>query len=354
MVVSNGQKTRKERMRVAPVRRRTNPNEVTYNILAMRGRHRYTRGTPGEFSGTTRPQQPKRATSKRQHTRGTPGEFSGTTQPQQPKRATSKRQLLSHQDPPDSLPAAKDILHPVKAETPKVLLQQSIKNHGGMTLTMNNNDSRGAIEYNCLPSHSKVASVVAKCLAHNEGEIFTEHFLKSTLLQPNTQADWTKERESIVNQFGICCKTPILLILRSLRFVYGIDNVECRRLGPDETISHGSNTPPNGRVALSFYLLDCILDRRISYKRGSVDTRTNARQRWNSSIKSHLPRAYNSETVPKVPCYKREDLEVDNDYKFRSAVTVVPDAATFYTCMERYDEAVTAGLSLIPMGISWL
>lgn len=96
------------------------------------------------------------------------------------------------------------------------------------------------------------------------------------------------------------------------------------------------------------------MDRRISYKRGSVDTRTNTRQRWNSSIKSHLPRAYNSETVPKVPCYKREDLEVDNDYKFRSAVTVVPEAATFYTCMERYDEAVTAGLSLIPMGISWL
>jgi len=130
---------------------------------------------------------------------------------------------------------------------------------------------------------------------------------------------------------------------------------------PGEYISSGSNTPKTGKVSLKFYLLDCILDRRVCLPRYKTagepdnDADTNNAPSTEDYKITRLTRGDINEVVWKVPCKTEDDLDTDNDYKFAHAITVVPDAMLFYTYMERYENPfLSLDMSLIPLGISWL
>ena len=137
--------------------------------------------------------------------------------------------------------------------------------------------------------------------------------------------------------------------MESLHHTFGAANVDFRRMQPGEYISTGSNLPQSGKVSLKFYLLDCILDRRVCL-RNSAPT-----NQEDKKTKARLIRGDVNEVPWKVPCKSESDMHVDNDYKFVHAITVVPDAMIFYTYMERFEDvSLSLDMSLVPMGISWL
>ncbi len=76
---------------------------------------------------------------------------------------------------------------------------------------------------------------------------------------PNN-ADTRRMRITTDHSFGVVCKTPIAAILESLQCCYGDDNVEAWRLSPIEYIGHDASIDTD---CIRFYLLDCIVDRKL-------------------------------------------------------------------------------------------
>jgi hypothetical protein len=116
---------------------------------------------------------------------------------------------------------------------------------------------------------------------------FLDHFEQVKPTQSRTPKE-RERRDAVMNTYGNCCETPIWNLMESLNHTYGSSNVEFRRMGVGEYITTGSkNTSPTGKVSLKFYLLDCILDRRICLPITHSDDTKNRKSK-RSEIRPHL------------------------------------------------------------------
>lgn len=143
--------------------------------------------------------------------------------------------------------------------------------------------------------------------------------------------------------FGVVCKTPIAAILESLQCCYGDDNVEVRRLSPTEYIGHDASIDTD---CIRFYLLDCIVDRKLRPPR-------------RKGLSQGLPRNMASETPCKIKCYVESDTDSKQDYKYRSAVAISNEASVFYCHLDKFthehqNQQLGHKHCLVPIGISWL
>jgi hypothetical protein len=160
---------------------------------------------------------------------------------------------------------------------------------------------------------------------------------------PNN-ADTRRMRITMERSFGVVCKTPIAAtILESLQCCYGDDNVEVRRLSPTEYIGHDASIDTD---CIRFYLLDCIVDRKLRPPR-------------RKGLSQGLPRNMASETPCKIKCYVESDTDSKQDYKYRSAVAISNEASVFYCHLDKFthghqNQQLGHKESLVPIGISWL
>ena len=329
VIPEDGQEGRKKRRKENPnSRRHSNANDVTVNMLSRQGRHRHQRGPPMETPRDI------------QYSEADVSAPIDALPPQHVATVISKRTKMKESK------AASTVSESVEPQIARKSIDPNIL--------------RAKLEFQYLPSHAKVASVVAKCLPHRDAIVFLDHFEKMKPMQARTEEE-RLIRDTIANTYGNCCKTPIWNLMESLNQTFGASNVEFRRMKPGEYISSGSNTPKTGKVSLKFYLLDCILDRRVCLPRYKTtdgpdnDADTNNAPSTEEYKTTRPTRGDINEVVWKVPCKSEDDLDADNDYKFAHAITVVPDAMLFYTYMERYENPfLSLDMSLIPLGISWL
>jgi hypothetical protein len=73
---------------------------------------------------------------------------------------------------------------------------------------------RAKLEFQNLPSHSKVASVLAKYLPHCDSKMFSKHFEETKPAQAQTQEDHNYQ-DAVTNTYGTCCKIPIWNLMQS-------------------------------------------------------------------------------------------------------------------------------------------
>ena len=295
------QERKKRRDEYPNNRRRSNPNDVTANILSKQGRHRHTRGPPTK--------SPRKMNNS---------EDDNTDDHTEKKRPHKKKAKVSSTPKPEETPET--------TETEKAPVKR---------------------EFQTRASHTKVAGLIAKCLPHRDCQVFLKHFETLKPGQAKTEEE-RERRDAIMKTYGSCRKTPIWSLRESLMRTYGSLNVKFDRMQPGEFITSGASDDKKSTVSLKFYLLDCILDRRVCLPA----TMSND----NSDRTRVLPdRGETNEVVWKVPCKSEDDLHPDMDHKFTHAITVVPDAMIFYTYMERLeDPSLSMDMSLVPIGISWL
>ena len=296
------QQARKKRRDDNPnSRRRSNPNDVTANMLSKQGRHRHTRGPPTKI--------PRKINNS---------EEDNTDDHTEKKRPSKKKARVSSTTEPEKTPEM--------TETEKAPIKR---------------------EFQQRTSHTKVASLIAKCLPQRDCQVFLAHFDDLKPTQAKTKEELEK-RDAVMKTYGSCRKTPIWSLMESLKRTYGSLNVKIDRMEPGEFITSAPSEDKAAKVSLKFYLLDCILDRRVRLP-GTMSN--------DYSDRMTVPpdRGEINEVVWKVPCKSEDDLHPDMDHKFAHAITVVPDAMVFYTYMERLqDPSLSMDMSLIPMGISWL
>ena len=358
------QQARKKRRQANPEGlRRSNANDVTVNMLSKQGRHRYNRGPPHLPS-----------TRETQHSEGEISSDEEVTSVSCKKRRSKKKtKVSSNTEAVNANTKGKhskrkkraDVLPTIASVAATVAPTEEIEPIDPEVL-------RAKLEYQYQPSHIKVASVIAKCLPHRDAQTFLRYFNGTKPNQARTEEE-RNHRDAVQKAFGCCCKTPIWNLMVSLKLTFGESNVDFRRMRSGEYIAMGSSpdAPKTGKVSLKFYLLDCIVDRRVcvpdmqtkstSTTKSSKETADNNQDHTtlmkerSLKVPRRIDRGDINETVWKVPCKCESDLEADNDYKFVHAITVVPDAMIFYTYMERYeDPSLSVDMSLIPMGISWL
>ena len=164
------QEERKKQRQATPLnQKRTNANEVTVNILSQRGWHCHSRCPPKGTVST-----PTEKTSSSLWDNGSPLSKGGLGKTLVLPSSTKKTKAAMF----NSLAAKESSKRPPPAVPPSVA---------------SSNDSQSKSEFNWLPSHVKVASVVGKCLPHRNCQVALSGSLQTGKAYPKPNPQGTGE-----------------------------------------------------------------------------------------------------------------------------------------------------------------
>jgi hypothetical protein len=189
-----------------------------------------------------------------------------------------------------------------------------------------------------LPNHSQIFDCLAKVIPLPHVARF------NAALEEVMRSNCGEDGGSL--EGDILCKTPLTQISATLCGTFGSSNVDVRRChNIRETEEEVSCVTSD--YFLEFVMMDCVLER--SFK---IATSSGAAASLDRDDGLHSPDDNDPVTHVLADCV--EELAQRHDYKFRTAIIVVPSASVFYCARERRKATHGVAGSHNPLDIGWL
>lgn len=194
-----------------------------------------------------------------------------------------------------------------------------------------------------LPNHSQIFDCLAKVIPLPHVAQFNaslEVVMKSSNCKGDLAVGGGLEGDKL-------CKTPLVWIAATLMDTFGSSNVDIRRC---HNVPQGSEEEVTGATSdyfLEFIVMDCVLERTFK-----ITSSTGAAARLDCDDGLHSSDA--DDPVTHVLADFVEEVSQRHDYKFRTAIIVVPSAGIFYCARERRRATHGVAGSHNPLDISWL
>ena len=191
-----------------------------------------------------------------------------------------------------------------------------------------------------LPNHSQIFDVLAKVIPLPHVARFNASL--EAVMKSNHKGDVVGGRL----EGDKLCKTPLVWVAATLRDTFGSSNIDIRRchnVGGSEEEVIGVTSDH----FLEFIVMDCVLERTFKIQSSTGAVATLDRDDGLRSSDANDP-------VTHVLADCVEEVSQRHDYKFRTAIIVVPSAGIFYCARERRRATHGVAGSHNPLDISWL
>lgn len=191
-----------------------------------------------------------------------------------------------------------------------------------------------------LPNHSQIFDVLSKVIPLPHVARFNASL--EAVMKSNHKGDAVSARL----EGDTLCKTPLVWVAATLRDTFGCSNIDIRRCHN----VRGSEKEVIGATSdhfLEFIVMDCVLERAFKIQSSTGAAATLDRDDGLRSSDANDP-------VTHVLADYIEEVSQRHDYKFRTAIIVVPSAGIFYCARERRRATHGVAGSHNPLDISWL
>ena len=198
-----------------------------------------------------------------------------------------------------------------------------------------------------LPNHAQIFKCLEKVIPLPHVELFQtslEHVMNSKpapVMESKPGEDVDVCRSGSL-EGDVLCKTPLTMIAATLHGAFGPANVDICRC---------HNVPRTGQAVtggtseyfLEFTMMDCVLERKFKIACGAHAV-------------AAVDRAYDDDDDPvtHVLADFPEHMAPRHNYRFRTAIIVVPSAGIFYCSRERRTKTHGVAGSHNPLDIGWL